>query len=110
MTDTTAAAAEITLTDWTNPTTGQHRRYLDGWEEAIGLRITRYHTGNISHATLDGAVISHAEGGRMLGKVWLDDADKLHVDHYAGRTLSARQVAQRITTAMHPEITSTQGA
>ncbi len=98
MTDTTTA--EITLSRWTNPYTGQLRRYLNDWEQAIGLRITRYHTGNVSSATLDGAHISNTEARFMSGKAWLDDAGQLHLDHYYGVALTARQVTQRITAAM----------
>ncbi len=55
---TNTSTPEITLSRWTNPYSGQLRRYLDGWEQAIGLEIRRYHTGNVSSATLDGAHIA----------------------------------------------------
>lgn len=96
-------APESTLRRWTNPYDGQNRRYLDGWEQAIGLKIWRYHSGNVSEATLDRKRISNTEGGRMSGKAWLDDADQLHLDHYFGVTLTARQVTRRITAAMQAQ-------
>ncbi len=94
---------EITLRRWTNPYDGQNRRYLDGWEQAIGLKIWRYHTGNVSEATPDGKRISNTEARFMSGKAWLDDAGQLHLDHYAGTALTARQVTQRITAAMQAQ-------
>ncbi len=99
----TTGTAEITLSGWTNPTTGEHRRYLNGWEEAIGLQIHYYNTGNVSSATLDGEHISNTAAGHMSAKIWLDDTDRVHVDHYIGSALSARQVTQRITAAMQAD-------
>jgi len=101
---------EITLRRWTNPYDDQQRRYLDGWEQAIGLEIHRYHTGNVSSATLDGKHISNTEARFMSGKAWLDDAGQLHLDHYSGTALTARQVTQRITAAMRANPTTNQGA
>jgi len=47
--------------------------------EAIGLEISRYHSGNISGASLDGDGISNSEGGRILsylgGKFYFDFSD-----------------------------------
>jgi len=105
-----ASTAEITLNGWTNPTTGEHRRYLNGWEEAIGLRIHYYGTGNVSSATLDRAHISNTSASHMDAKIWLDDADQLHVDHYIGSALTARQITQRITAAMQANTSNNHGA
>jgi len=95
---------ETTLRRWTNPTTGEHRRYLNGWEKAIGLKVSRYNTGNVSSATLDGEHISNTAAGHMSAKIWLDDTDRVHVDHYIGSALSARQVTQRITAALNAAV------
>ena len=72
----------ITLNSWT-ARNGQTRRYVNGWEPLVGLEVTRYKTGNISGASVNGEGISNAAAGRLLGiKVWIDDADVVHVDHW----------------------------
>lgn len=51
------------------------RLYLRDIEEAIGLQYSRYNTGNISHSTLNGEEISHAQCQRIL-----DALDKAYID------------------------------
>ena len=73
---------------WTHPN-GSTRHYLDAadWQDAIGLEVGRYRSGSIKWATLDGEDISNAEARRITSaKVWADDAEGIHVDHYDGRT------------------------
>lgn len=54
-----------------------HRIYFNDLGSRLGLTVTRYNTGNISGARLDGERISNSEAGRILGrlaeiKVWVD--------------------------------------
>lgn len=55
---------------------GKDRIYLRKFLEAnIDLKISRYNTGNISHAVLDGEEISHTFGGNILANM-----DKAYYD------------------------------
>lgn len=61
---------------------GMKRMYINGdtINAAIGLEIDCYKTGNVSHATLKGEAISHAEAGRIIAvtgnyKYWFDFSD-----------------------------------
>jgi transposase-like protein len=55
---------------WT-PRTGQERVYLNNWHELIGLEVSRYNTGNICSATINGQRISNGKATRLLdAKVW----------------------------------------
>lgn len=51
------------------------RYYLNDWAEIVGLDISRYKSGNISGATLDGKRISNAEAARLLvgSRAWWQD-------------------------------------
>lgn len=75
----------ITTSAWTHPTTGQTRHYINDWaEQAFGLEIARYNTGNISSAALDGEHISNTKAARLGGKIWADDNGELHLDYVNG--------------------------
>lgn len=75
----------ITTSAWTHPTTGQTRHYINDWaEQAFGLEIARYNTGNISSAALNGERISNTKAARLGGKVWADEAGQLHLDYING--------------------------
>ena len=56
---------------------GHDRIYLNNLADLYGLRVTRYGTGNISSATLDGEHISNNSARKILiglmdAKVWYD--------------------------------------
>lgn len=56
---------------------GEMRRiYFDDLEALYGLQISRYNTGNISSARLDGESISNTEARRLVDrlpeKLWYD--------------------------------------
>lgn len=75
----------ITTSAWTHPTTGQTRHYINDWaEQAFGLEIARYNTGNIRSAALNGERISNTKAARLGGKVWADEAGQLHLDYING--------------------------
>ena len=63
---------------------GKKRAYFNELENAIGLEINYYNTGNISSASLRGEKISNTKAGKILfmlndAKVWYDFADnKFH--------------------------------
>ena len=57
---------------------GMARIYFNDLESLMGLRISRYNTGNISSASLNGESISNSGAQRMLNsvdKIWFDLAD-----------------------------------
>lgn len=75
----------ITTSAWTHPTTGQTRHYINDWaEQAFGLEIARYNTGNIRSAALNGERISNTKAARLGGKIWADEAGQLHLDYING--------------------------
>ena len=97
MTETTTTKIEIS--SWTD-SRGNHRRYVNNWTDLIGLYVDRYKSGNIRDAALNDNGISNAEAGRILcAKVWIDDNDRVHVDHWAGREITADQVAEIVSAA-----------
>lgn len=64
---------------WTKA--GGVRVYFNDLPQWFGLRVTRYNTGNISSATLDGEPISNSQAQEILeacrfGKLWWDSADE----------------------------------
>lgn len=66
---------------WSSRDGSRFRLYINDWAALIGLRIDRYNTGNISHATLNGDKISNSEAGRILAagdKVWIENGE-VHV-------------------------------
>jgi translation initiation factor IF-1 len=91
------------INDWTSRT-GQHRRYINNWTDIVGLDVELYGTGNIRWATLDGREISNSRAGAIRSaKVWLDDADTIHVDYLpskAEREITADEIAARVRKAL----------
>ena len=89
---------------------GHHRVYLNDLPRWYGLEITRYGTGNISHALLNGEQISNNEArktisrlGLDLGKVYYDVADDLWYGRDIGQcTLKviASAANERLTALM----------
>ncbi len=70
---------------------GDHDRvYMDDLERWSGLEVSRYGTGNISHARLDGVRLSNTRARKLLARL---DSGKLYYDVNAGawgwRDLSA---------------------
>ena len=58
---------------------GKSRVYLNNWLELAGVSVTRYGTGNVSGASLDGKKISNAKASE-LGNVkvfWDCNSDEL---------------------------------
>lgn len=49
--------------EWTK--NGMHRVYMNGLATWFGLETTRYNTGNVSSATLDGEPISNSQAKRI---------------------------------------------
>lgn len=66
---------------WTK--NGKDRVYLNDWHALARLEITRYHSGNISSATLDGEPLSNTKArlcaiGKVYwenGQIWFQDVD-----------------------------------
>lgn len=96
MTDTKNTQAR----DWTS-TSNQHRRYLNDWAADLAdLEVDYYKSGNIRSAALAGEGISNSEACRILAiKVWLDDADEVHVDRNGSRTFTDSQIVELVNAA-----------
>lgn len=89
---------EIITTDWTGRT-GEHRRYIQNVPELIGLTLTRYRTGNIRLAVLDGQVISNTRATELANvAAWFDEAETLHVEArwQTPRELTLDEITRRI--------------
>ena len=100
MTNSTGTIA-LELGEWTSRT-GQHRRYVNNWTELAGLDVVRYKSGNVSSAALNGERISNSAACRLLAlKVWLDDDDAVHVDHWRGgaerHVITPERIAELVT-------------
>ena len=74
----------IELYSWKHPRTGQKRYYLNAWEEAIGLSLDFYNSGNICAASLRGEHISNSRAGQIHMKLWFDEEKNLHIDGFSG--------------------------
>ena len=65
---------------------GMDRVYLNDWADLAGIEITRYNTGNISSASVQGRGIANGRAGGLLSaisKVYFDAADgQLHAQYY----------------------------
>lgn len=76
-TPTDQALTEAGFNAWTHPSTGKVRWYANIEPAQIGLELTRYNTGNISSASLDGESVSNGQARDILSamrsvKVWYD--------------------------------------
>lgn len=93
------------IKEWVKPGTKQVRRYINNWEELIGLELHYYKSGNISWALFDGEPISNAAARRICnGKVWLDSKNELHMDwHNQKIEISVDEKRTRIITALAAE-------
>ena len=89
----------IATNAWINPRNGETRHYINGfWADMLGLEITRYNTGNISHASIDGEKIANGRAGRLSGKLWADENGNLHLDYFNGDIFYTKAEAlERIT-------------
>lgn len=80
---------------------GKDRLYIDA--KVLGLELTYYKTGNISHAKWQGESISNADGRRLnASKVYVDVADgSLHVDtdYWSTDDDALDKVAERFVAA-----------
>lgn len=95
---------KLLLREWT-ARDGTVRRYVNNWPAIVGLEVSRYNTGNIAHATVNGERISNAGARRLLNtKVWLDVGDQVHVDYFPDRDpnqggLTADDIAAKVAEA-----------
>lgn len=74
----------IELHSWKHPRTGQKRYYFNAWQEAIGLSLDFYNSGNICAASLRGEHISNSKAGQIHMKLWFDEEKNLHIDGFSG--------------------------
>lgn len=90
----------LDISSWT-ARNGQTRRYIKNWPELVGLEYDTYKTGNIRSASLRGEPLSNTKCSGLLGiKVWLDDADEVHVDYNSGRTITDAEIIAAVKEAL----------
>lgn len=76
----------ITLSTWTNPSNGQVRRYVSGWEEAAGIEVWHYKTGNVAGATYQGKAIANNRATHIGNiKVWVDEDRMVYIENVSDR-------------------------
>lgn len=94
--------------EWTKGT--MHRVYLNDWPELAGIGVSRYNSGNISSAAIDGEGVSNAEARRLLGaveKVYWDAADgEIHIKwgYAEPRSLTRDDLKNRIISGIRTAI------
>lgn len=109
-------AAGLTVGEWTHPKTGEVRFYVNNLAELIGLDVSRYGTGNISSARLNGEKTSNAEAGRILqavGKAWIGGDGSIHVSDgctRGGYEWVAADLRKAIAASIAPQTDRTQRA
>lgn len=74
---------------------GMDRVYLNNWMDFAGINVSRYNTGNISSASIDGlGGIANSRAARLsdaITKLWFDAADgQLHCIHRDAREYEIR--------------------
>ena len=80
----------------------KHRVYFNDLAEFFGLSCSRYNTGNISGATLNGEKISNSRASEIsaalgMSKVWVDVKDgQFHYKVSGCRTYSGETMADAI--------------
>lgn len=90
---------------WTHPTTGEQRRYLSGWQEAAGIEVEHYLTGNVRYATYKGEKIANTRAaGLARVKVWLDADNGLHVDGLSPRLAQVGITAKALCADLAPAV------
>lgn len=98
---TSTATTEITFNPWTD-SRGNVRMYANGWQEAMGLDIDYYKTGNIRGAAFAGQDMSNRRAGMFkAAKAWVDGDGKVHLDHWSDRieVVTAQEVVAFVAKA-----------
>lgn len=81
---------------------GMRRIYFNDLPSLFGLNVSRYNSGNISGAALDGGKISNTRAREICGaladsKIWFDLADnKFHYRVHGCRTFDGETMAAEI--------------
>lgn len=85
--------AKPQLREW-NPRQGPRRRYINNWKAVVGITLRPWRNGRgFSEASINGVDLdSSSTSGKLRRnafrakemKVWLDDDDQVHIDHYRG--------------------------
>lgn len=91
---------------------GPRRRvYFNNLTGLIGLTVTRFGTGNVSHATLDGEIYANGRATELIdalacAKLWYDLTDNLWRlrGHGATRDHSAEEISQKLFTAVQTRV------
>jgi hypothetical protein len=94
------------LGEWTHPSTGETRYYINNLAEIIGFDYNQYRTGNISSAILDGETISNGKAHDLrfwLGmvKMWLvGDRLMIKAPQSEPRVMSKQDLIDTVRAAM----------
>ena len=62
---------------------GTIRYYVNDWQDMIGLEVRYYKTGNVSGVSFQNYGMSNSHYNKYIAgtKVWIDEADGIHVDY-----------------------------
>lgn len=94
-----ATGADANL--WTSRDGRIRRVYINEWAGLVGIEITRYGTGSVSHARLDGQQISNASARRCLNaidKAWIAEDGTVHV---TGAARDDNGLRERLASALN---------
>lgn len=103
------------LSAWRKPGTTQTRRYINNVKDIVGLELTRYRSGNVSGASLNGSYVSNAEGCRIGAacndaKFWIDEAGTLHYrdmsEYWGPREITFDEVRDAVSASIRHHVSA----
>jgi len=90
---------------------GMHRIYFNNVTEIIGLNVSRYNTGNISSASINGQRLSNSRAGEIFNqcrdsKFWYDlDGHKFHGRGFNSRSFTIEDILTTVEQTLIESVT-----
>ena len=105
----TTTTATLNLTEWT-ASNGQRRRYINNWTDILGITFT-WRKRTLMGGTYGTESLSRPRAYALNDiKVWLDDADQLHVDGIDEADPVVDAIRSAIEAVLAPEAAETEQA